>query len=42
MHDVLIRNGTVTMHNISDLKAYYNRQLLDIGSIVKEVVGVNS
>ena len=41
MYDATLRNGKLTIHSISDLKAYYDRQLLNIGCMVQEAVGVN-
>ena len=40
MNITLIRVRNTIMHTIFYLKACYNRQLLNIGCIVKEVVGV--
>jgi len=40
MYDSSIRNGERTIHTISDLKACYDRQLPNIGSMVQESVGV--
>ena len=40
MYDTSIRDGQPMIHNISDLKACYDRQLPNIGGIVQESVGV--
>jgi len=34
MYDLAIRDGKPMMHNLSDLEACYNRQLLNIGCMV--------
>ena len=34
MYDVAIRDGKPILHNISDLKAYYDRQLPNLGCLV--------
>jgi len=41
MYDVAVRSGEPMMHNISDLKACYDRQLPNIGCLVEESVGVD-
>ena len=40
MYDVAIRDGKPMLHNISDLKACYDRQLPNLGCLVQESVGV--
>ena len=40
MHDASMRTSQPTMHNISDLKACYDRQLPNVGCMVQESVGV--
>ena len=39
MRDLSIRDGKEMMHNISDLEACYDRQLPNIGCMIKESVG---
>jgi len=34
MYDVAVRDGKPIIHNISDLKAYYNHQLPNLGCLV--------
>ena len=41
MYDVALRDGGPMIHNISDLKACYDRQLPNLGYLVEEAVGVN-
>ena len=41
MYDVVIRDGKPMLHNISNLKACYDRQLPNLGCIVQEAVEVN-
>ena len=41
MYDAAVRDGKPMIHNISDLKACYDRQLPNIGCMVQEAVGVN-
>ena len=40
MYDIAIRDGKPMLHNISDLKACYDRQLPNLGCLVQESVGV--
>ena len=40
MYNLVIRDRNEIMYNISDLEAYYNRQLPNIGCLVEESVGV--
>ena len=40
MYDLAVRDGKEMIHTISDLKACYDRQLLNIGCIVEEAIGV--
>ena len=40
MYDTSIRDSQTMIHNISDLKACYDRQLPNIGGMVQESVGV--
>ena len=39
-HDITVRDEKPTMHNISDLKAYYDRQLPNAGCLVQKAMGV--
>ena len=41
MHDASIQNSQPTLHNILDLKAYYDYRLPSLGYMVQEAVGVN-
>jgi len=41
MYDVAVRDGKPMLHNISDLKACYDRQLPNLGCMIEEAVGVN-
>ena len=40
MHNLVIRNTKTTIYTISDLKAYYEKQLPNIDYTVQEAVGV--
>ena len=40
MYDTSVRDSKPIIHNISDLKACYGRQLSNIGCMVQESVGV--
>ena len=40
MYDIAVRDGKPMLHNISDLKACYDRQLPNLGCLVEESVGV--
>jgi len=40
MYDVAVRDGKPMIHNILDLKACYDRQLLNLGCLIEEAVGV--
>ena len=40
MYDLAVRERQIMMHNMSDLKAYYDRQLPNIGCMAQEAVGV--
>ena len=40
IYDNSLLNRKMTMHNMMDLKSYYDRHLVEIGSIIQELVGV--
>ena len=39
-HDKSLLRGETTIHNMTDLKVYYDRQLSKIKAIVKESIGI--
>ena len=41
MYDVAVRDRKPMPHNISDLKACYDRQLPNLGCMIEEAVGIN-
>ena len=41
MYNVTVRDGKPMLHNISDLKAFYDRQLPNLGCMIEEAVDVN-
>ena len=41
LYDSSIWTGLLTVHTSTDLSAYYDRQLVNITSMVLEIVGVN-
>ena len=41
MYDVVVWDSKPMLHNISDLKACYDRQLPNLGCMIQEAVGVN-
>ena len=41
MYDIAVRDGKPILHNISDLKVYYNRQLPNLDCMIEEAVGIN-
>ena len=40
IYDTSVRDGKPILHNILDLKACYNRQLLNIGYMVQELISM--
>ena len=42
VYDNSLINRKMTIYNMTDLKSYYDRQLAKIGSIIQELVGVES
>ena len=40
MFDTIVRNGQTIMHFISDLKACYDRKLLNVGYMVQKAARV--
>jgi len=40
VHNCSMLSGNITIHNMTDLKLYYDRQLPQMGSIIKESIGI--